>query len=364
MNNCIGIINLDEYESRIEELVKNRSLGAVPLAARYRIIDFILSNMTNSGIESIGIFAKSKSRSLMDHLKNGRPWDLHRKREGLRFFNFGYSDPAFEDVHNFAENIEFIKRSKKEYVVLTPSYMICNIDFNKVVEAHKKSSKDITLVYKNINSTEEEFEGCDLLNINSDGKLLSVDKFLKDKQSINVSMEMYVMSTELFIDIVLDSIRTGMFRKVKEYINFNLDKLEVGTYEFKSYLACVNSLKSYYKFNMELLDEKVSEELFNKVRPIYTKVKDEGPTYYGENSNINNSIIANGCCIEGEVINSVIGRRVVIQKGVRIENCIILQNTVINKGSKLVNVIANKGCFLEEDTVYINENKIPIVISR
>lgn len=256
MNNCIGIINLDEDESRIEELVKNRSLGAVPLAARYRIIDFILSNMTNSGIESIGIFAKSKSRSLMDHLKNGRPWDLHRKREGLRFFNFGYSDPAFEDVHNFAENIEFIKRSKKEYVVLTPSYMICNIDFNKVVEAHKKSSKDITLVYKNINSTEEEFEGCDLLNINSDGKLLSVDKFLKDKQSINVSMEMYVMSTELFIDIVLDSIRTGMFRKVKEYINFNLDKLEVGTYEFKSYLACVNSLKSYYKFNMELLDEK------------------------------------------------------------------------------------------------------------
>ena len=124
MNNCLGIINLDENESRMGELTRKRCLASVPLAARYRVIDFILSNMTNSGIECIGIFAKNKSRSLMDHLTNGRPWDLHRKKDGLKVFNFGDEDPSYDDVHNFADNIEFVKNSNKKYVLLSPSYMV------------------------------------------------------------------------------------------------------------------------------------------------------------------------------------------------------------------------------------------------
>lgn len=361
MNNCIGIINLDEDERRVEELVKNRTLGAIPIGARYRVIDFVLSNMTNSGIGSIGIFSKSKCRALVDHLKNGKPWDLHRKKDGLRLFNFGYSDPAFEDVRNFAENIEFIKKSKKEYVVLTPSYMICNIDYNEVVEAHKKSKNDITIVYKHVDN-KEEFEQCDFLNINSFGKLLSVEKYVESKDDINVSMEMYIMSTELFIDIVLESIRTGLYRKVKDYISSNLDNLNVGAYKFEGFLCCINSLESYYRANLKLLDKKVGKELFNEKRPIYTKVKDEGPTFYGEDSKVKNSIIANGCCIEGEVTNSVIGRRVVVDKGVEINNCIILQDTVINRNSELTNVIVNKGTCISEEVCEIGESCMPKVI--
>lgn len=117
MKNCIGIINLDENENRMGELVVNRSLASVPIAARYRVIDFVLSNMTNSGIECIGIFTKNKSRSLIDHLTNGRPWDLNRKKDGLKVFNFGNDDPVFDDVHNFAENIQFLKVSRREYVL-------------------------------------------------------------------------------------------------------------------------------------------------------------------------------------------------------------------------------------------------------
>lgn len=361
MNNCIGIINLDEDERELNELVSNRPLAAVPIGARYRVIDFVLSNMTNSGIGSIGIFSKSKCRALMDHLKNGKPWDLHRKRDGLRLFNFGYSNPAFEDVRNFADNIEFIKGSKKEYVVLTPSYMVCNIDYNEVIEAHKKSENDITVVYKHIND-KEEFKGCDLLNINSVGKLLSVEKYIEAKEGINVSMEMYIMSTELFIDIVLESIRTGLYRKVKDYISSNLDSLNVGVYKFEGFLCCINSLKSYYRANLKLLDKKVSKELFDEKRPIYTKVKDEGPTFYGEDSQVKNSIIANGCCIEGEVINSIIGRRVVVDKGVKISNCVILQNTVVNRNSELTNVIVNKGTCISEEAIHVGERAKPKVI--
>lgn len=166
MENCIGIINLDENENRMGALVKKRPLASVPIAGRYRVIDFILSNMTNSGIESIAIFTKNKSRSLMDHLANGRPWDLHRKKDGLKFFNFGNEDPSYDDVHCFLENLDCIKLSKKEYVLLAPSYMIANIDFREFIKNHKKSKNDISIMYKSVNTAKKEFIGCDVLNIN------------------------------------------------------------------------------------------------------------------------------------------------------------------------------------------------------
>lgn len=362
MNNCVGIINLDENESRMGELVRNRSLAAIPIAARYRIVDFILSNMTNSGIECIGIFAKNKSRALIDHLKNGRPWDIHRKRDGLKVFNFGYGDLDFEDVHNFSDNIEFIKYSRKKYVMLAPSYMICNIDYNKVLDKHVKSRNEITVVYKNINNADRDFINCNILNIDGQERLLSVGENTGSEYTAKVNMEMYIMSTALFIDIVEESIRSGMYRKIKEFISSNLNKIKVGGYEFTGYLACINSLNSYYSFNMDLLKKRVNRELFFEGMPIFTKTKDESPTHYTEKSSVKNSIIANGCYIEGEVKNSVIGRRVYIAKGAKVENCIILQNTVIGQNATLSRVIADKGSDIKAGESYIGSERWPVVI--
>ncbi|MBD7913455.1 glucose-1-phosphate adenylyltransferase subunit GlgD [Clostridium cibarium] len=364
MNNCVGIINLDEDESKMGELVRNRQLAAIPIAARYRIIDFVLSNMTNSGVECIGIFSKNKARVLMDHLKNGRPWDLHRKRDGLKVFNFGYEDPAFDDVHNFSENIEFIKYSRKEYIIMAPSYMVCNIDYNEALEEHKKTGNDITMIYKNVGNADKCFIGCEVLNIDESGKLLSVGENIGRKNSSNINMEMYIMSTELFIDIVLDSIRSGMYRKIKQFINSNLDILNVRCFKFNGYLTCINSLSSYYTSNMDLLKKKVNDELFYEGRPIFTKTKDEAPTHYGRECNVRNSIIANGCCIEGEVRNSIIGRRVCIARGAKIESCIILQNSIIGKEGKLNKVIADKGAEIKEEEIYIGSESCPIVIEK
>jgi len=364
VNNCVGIINLDENESRMGELVRNRSLAAIPIAARYRIVDFVLSNMTNSGIECIGIFAKNKSRALMDHLKNGRPWDLHRKRDGLRIFNFANEDPAFEDVHNFSDNIEFIKYSRKKYVMIAPSYMICNIDYNKVLDKHIKSKNEITLVYKNINNADRDFLNCSILNIDSYERLLSVGENTGSEYTAKINTEMYIMSTALFIDIVEESLRGGIYRKIKQFINSNLDKVKVGGYKFTGYLACINSLNSYYSFNMDLLKKNVNMELFFEGMPIFTKTKDESPTHYTDKSNVKNSIIANGCYIEGEVKNSVIGRRVYIAKGAKIENCIILQNTVVGQNAILSRVIADKGSDIKTGENYMGSEIWPVVIKN
>lgn len=362
MNNCIGIINLDESEQRIAELTRHRTLASLPIAGRYRVVDFVLSNMTNSGIESIGIFTKNKSRSLIDHLTNGRPWDLHRKKDGLRVFNFGEDAPAHDDVHNFLENIDFFEHSRKEYVLISPSYMICNIDYNELVSYHKNEQNDVTIVYKNVKNAENGFVDCQVLNLDNSSRVIGVGENIGLKNNTNISMEMYIMKTDLFIDIVYNSVKSGMYRKVKQYVNGNIKNLKVGAYEFKGYLACINSTKSYYDANMDFLNEKVNKELFYNSAPIYTKPKDECPTHYTEFSSVQNSIIANGAYIEGTVKNCVIGRKVYIGKDTVLENCVILQNTVIGDKVKMDKVITDKGTVIKdgEEVRGLKDNPVTI----
>lgn len=366
MKNCLGIINLDENESKMGELVANRSLASVPIAGRYRIIDFVLSNMANSGIEGIGIFTKNKSRSLINHLTNGRPWDLHRKKDGLRVFNFGDNDPFYDDVHNFAENIEFIKQSRKEYVLISPSYMICNIDYNEVLKYHKKSKNDITVVYKNVLEDGKKFIGCDVLNIDSENRVNSIGENIEVETdgNINISMEMYIMKMDILIDIVYKSIKNGLYRKIKQCIKANLDTLNVGGFEFKGYLSCVNSSKSYFDMNMELLNKDVNRELFYDKKPIYTKSQDESPTQYTKKSKVSNSIVANGSYIEGTLENCIVGRRVHIEEGTVLKNCVILQNTIIGANANMSKVIANKGTVVEKNQSIIGTEENPVTIQR
>ena len=364
MKDCLGIINLDENQSRMGEIVRNRTIASVPIGARYRIIDFVLSNMANSGIEGIGVFAPTKSRSLMNHLTSGRAWDLHRKKDGLRIFNFGDYEPYYDDVHNFLENIEFLEQSRKEYVLLSPSYMICNIDYNKVLEFHKKENNDITVVSKEVLDAKRKFIDCDILNTNSDNKVTSVGKNIGIENKARINMEMYIMKTSLFEKIIYESIKTGIYRKVKGYINSNLHKLNVGSYDFKGYLACVNSSKAYFDTNIEILNEKVNEELFYNENPIYTKSQDEPPTKYTDESNVTNSIIANGSYIEGEVENCIIGRRVIVGKGAKIKNCILLQNTKVEEGAIMDKVIVDKGTIINEREIIRGTFEYPVILQR
>jgi glucose-1-phosphate adenylyltransferase len=364
MNNCLGIINLDENQSRMGELVRYRTLASVPLSARYRIIDFVLSNMANSGIEGIGIFTANKSRSLINHLTNGRPWDLHRKKDGLRVFNFGDYDPYYDDVHNFLDNIEFIEQSRKEYVLISPSYMICNIDYNEVLRYHKKSQNDITIVHKDVNNSHGKFLDCEVLNIDDTNRVISVGENIGREKNAKISMEMYIMKTDLFINIIHECIKTGIHRKIKGYINSNLDRFRVGAFEFDGYLSCINSIKSYFDTNLDILNQNINKELFYNKKPIYTKSQDEPPTQYTEMSLVLNSIIANGSYIEGEVKNCIIGRRVFIGKGCKLENCVIMQNTIIGNDVVMNRVIADKGTVINENEIIRGTSNYPVTIQR
>ena len=184
--------------------------------------------------------------------------------------------------------------------------MICNINYSELIKYHIKQGNDVTTVYKNVKHVEDRFIGCQVLNLDESSRVIGVGENVGLKNSANINMEMYIMKTDLFVDMIYECIRSGMQRKIKSYIRANLDKLKVEDYEFKGYLSCINSIKDYFDTNLDILNEEVSNELFYGENPIYTKSQDEPPTKYTDMSKVSNSIVANGSFIEGEVKNCIL----------------------------------------------------------
>jgi glucose-1-phosphate adenylyltransferase len=364
LKDYMGILNLNEKEDSIRNLTRSRTVASIPLGGRYRTIDFVLSNMVNAGIQNIGLFTKSRSRSLVDHLVGGRPWDLDRKREGLFIFNFGIGDTSIEDVEMFRNNIDYFQLSRQKYVIVSSSYMICNIDYTEAAKAHEESGCDITVIYKKADNCKKSFIDCDVLNIDENNRVISVGKNIGVQNNNNICMEMYIMKKKTFIELVYKCVTTGICRKIKHAIYRSLEEYNVRAYEFKGYVECVNSIKAYHKINMDFLDTKVSKELFFNNGLIYTKVKDESPTKYAEESTVANSLIANGCIIEGTVENSIISRRVRVKKGAVVKNCIIMQNCEIGEDAVLTNIITDKNIVIGKGKQLKGDKEIPLVIEK
>lgn len=364
LKNYMGILNLDENEDNIRPLTLCRSLASIPIGGRYRIIDFILSNMVNVGIENVGIFTKTKSRSLLDHLGSGKSWDLDRKISGLFLFHFGNITSYEGDVDSLRNNMEYFVRSKQKYVILASSNMICNIDFREAARCHEKSGKDVTMIYKTIDDGKSNFIGCDVINLNEDGDIISVGKNIGKEDNLKIFSGMFIMEKDYIVDIIHTCLQTGCAKNIKDYIKNNLKKIEINCYEFKGYMQCINTINSYFKANMDMLNEEIRKELFYGNGLIYTKVKDEAPTKYGDNARIDNSLIANGCIIDGLVKDSIIGRRVTIGKGAVLEKCIIMQGTEIGENVVLKNVIIDKNNIIERGKELKGDNELPIVVEK
>ncbi len=368
LKNCQGIINLSENEYNIKRLANDRPIAAIPVAGRYRIIDFVLSNMVNAGIQNVGVFTDYNHRSLLDHTGNGKDWDLDRKIDGLFIFTPNFNPLTTSvprgDIHNFYSHIDYLKQSKQEYVLISCSYMIANVDYLSVYQNHKKDGADISIIYTHVNNADTDFERCYLLNLGKTGRVVSVGLNMGHRKTANVSMEMYLMKKELLLEIIMDSISKGEHFYLNDAINQCISSLKVTAYKHEGYVKCVNSVEKYFEANMDFLNTEISEELFYSERKIFTKVKDESPTFYSKDAKVENSLIANGCIIEGEVKNSIIFRRVNVEKGAKVENSIIMQNGHIKSKSKLENVILDKGVVISENKELKGDRSIPLVIDK
>ena len=367
MKRIMGIINLSERTEHIKELTLNRAIASLPFAGRYRVIDFALSNMVNSRIDNVAVVTQGKTRSLVDHLGSGKPWDLNRNRDGLFIFHPDVSSQDVVqrkgDMEIFKENLDYLYRSKEEYVAMSRSYMIGVVDYENIMAYHEDRGADITIVYSKVMNG-SDFMYCDTVLVGNNHEIRSIGKNMSKEKEVDISMEMYFMKRELLITIIEDAIQTGDSDHLKQCIFNRLTNMKVYGYRHYGYVACINSLPNYYKASMDMLHQDIYSELFRSERLIYTKVKNEPPAKYTNTSIVENSLIGSGCVIKGTVINSVIARGVVVEENAVVKNSIIMQNANIAATSDLNYMIIDKNVTISAEKRLNGDVNHPYVVKK
>ena len=345
MSNVLGLIFANMHELTVTDLTKNRAMASVPFGARYRLIDFPLSNMVNSGISTVGIVTKSNYQSLLDHVGSGDEWDLSRKNGGLHFLP-PYSNYVTGLYRGRLEALvgiqNFISTSKAEYVIMTDCDCVANIDFKKIVDFHEEKGSDITVVFGRKDFTPEQTKTRTILKVDDNGEVLDVLVRPELSGSYDASMNIFVMSKEFVLKVINESSSRNLYSFEVDVLQHRLKEFKVFGYEFTGFYEQIDGIGAYYKANMALMDRDVRKELFNLDDPIYTKVRDEAPAKYGLESSAKSSLVADGCIIEGTVENSILFRGVKVGKGAVVKNCILMQNTEVGDKCELNYVIADK----------------------
>ena len=369
LKDLIGIIDSTEENEQLKEITRTRSLVALPMASRYRLVDFLLSNMVNSGIHNVGIVTLNHYNSLVEHLGSGKEWDLNRKRGGLLIFHPYGNDQSQDLYRGNVDAIEsamgFIKGCQEKYVLITASSMLYKLTFDKAFDKHLETGADITLFYsENQELTREEKRHSTLLDIDDEGCVTDIQINSSSSKLKNIYMNTCIIEKNLLEYLLEECISRGNYDFVKDVLLLKLKKLKIYGYSYSGYLAQMNSVKAYFDHNMELLNKNVREELFFNEGLIHTKVMDEPPAIYTEDAEIKNCMIADGCRIEGTVENSILFRRVKVGKGSIIKNCIIMQDTEIYENVTLENVIIDKNVIIRRNRKMIGQKSYPMVVAK
>lgn len=342
---ALGIINFSGNHIHVDGLEDYRPIAAFSFLGRYRAIDFPISNMSNSGIERIQVYINKKPRSLAEHLGTGRHYNINSKRGRLHllFSENGTENSLYDtDISAYIENMECIEEATAPYVVIAPSYMIYTQDFRELLLTHAESNADISLLYHTVDNAKDSFLNCDILNLNKQKGVQSIEKNRGTAKNRNIFMDTYVMKRDLFIDLVKKAKKLSSMYTLPQIINAYCDELDIRGISHRGYFATITDLKSYYDANLSLLDYKDAQTLFKEDWPIYTRTNDSCPTQYFNGSDVKKSVVSNGCLIGGTVINSVIGRGCTIKDGAVVKNCVILPDVVIEEGIHVENQVVDK----------------------
>lgn len=347
-----GLIFANANDNMLKKLTANRSMASVPFGARYRIIDFALSNLVNAGVMSVGIITKENYRSLMDHVGSGVAWDLDRKNGGIYMIPPYYKSGVkryMGSVSAMNGAMDFIERCSGEYIVLYNSHTIANIDISKAFKQHLATKADVTMVYHN-GILPKDYDGKWFLTLGDDNRVTEMS-FDEKEGEVSYGLGVSIIKKDLLIKLVKEACEDDLVSFVKDVLANKLKTLKIYGFLHDEFVALMDNTATYYESSMSLLDKKVRDQLFNKKRPIYTKVRDGMPTRYGTKSKVKNSLLGDDCIIEGEVKNSILFRGVKVEKGAKVENCILMQETIVGKDAQLYNVIADKNAVISSEMV-------------
>ncbi len=369
MHNTIGIILTGGINEKTKALSEKRSVAAIPVAGKYRAIDFVLSNMVNSGINKVGVVTQYSYRSLMDHLGSGKEWDLDRRNDGLFVFppylsgeNSGWYRGTADGIYN---NLTFLKRSNAEYALVTTGNCIYKMLYDDLLSAHVETGADITVVYRDMSDfPAEELQQMGIIKINEEGRITDLQEKPVNPSTTFGSMGVYVMRKDLLVTMIEECHSKGYYDFVKDILIRNMDCTKIMGYRFEGYWRPMASVPLYFNCNMDMLKPEVRKELFWDDGRIFTKVKDETPSKYNDEAQVTNSVVADGCIIEGTVIDSVLFRGVTVKRGAVIRNSIIMQGSVIEENASLDYAILDKEVVVSEGKSLKGELTYPFIVTK
>ena len=357
----IGLISTNYVHDDFDELTESRTLPTLMFGGKYRLIDFAISNMVNAGINAVGVISHYKYRSLADHISNGKPWGLARKKGGL-FMLPGSVYASREKGNRFLvrdlldNHIFFDKEKEADYVILCDGSTVMNIDFRAFIENHQQSGDPVTLL-------------CKSMPERTDGRFLEVeDGHVKAFSRAGWGSDLRFLNC-MIIDrqyLVNGLERYGAmdFSDLMEVFDERIGYMKVGYMEYDGFVGVIESLNDYMRVSQKLLDEDVRAELFDGERKIYTTPQDRTPTIYRPGSVVKNSLVSAGCVIEGRVENSIISRNTYVGKGAVVKDCIILQKGRIEEGAYIRGVISDKSAVISKGVRLEAGADRPIVIAK
>lgn len=369
MKDVMGIIYTGENDARLRELSTTRAVAALPVAGRYRVIDFLVSSMVNGAIRNVGVIMQKNYHSLMDHLGSGKEWDLHGKINGLHILppfltreNIGVYNGLLDALRS---NANYLQRSKQETLVLSNSNIIYNAKIDELVRYHEESGADITLLYTKDQSIKRDEYGS-YITVSEDGKVTDMEVEPTHPSLEGCFMDVIVMSRELLLKLVDRGVAHGLHAMSKDILMpmISEKQMNIKAYEYKGLCWRIDSIQSYFRFNMDVLDTEKRNGIFRQDLPVYTKVRDEMPAYYANGSHVTNSLVADGCIVEGKVENSILFRGVRIAPDACVKNCIIMQDGQVHSGANIENCILDKQATIKRNARLIGPEAYPIVIAK
>lgn len=364
-NNVLGLIYSNAYDSAIPELTTLRTMGSVPFGGRYRLIDFALSNMVNCGITKVGVATKNNYQSLMDHLGSGKPWDLSRKNDGMFLlppFSTKDSSAITSRLEALQSCMNFLSKSSEEYVILTDCNVVCNVDFGEMVDAHIASGADITVAYKN--GVKPALTGLMTLELDGDGRATAITVGAPTGGEENYSLNMFVLRKALLERMLHEAAGLYLTDFERDLFMRNVQALKIHGFAVQGFVRTLYSLQSFFDANLELLKRENRRQLFCPDRPVYTKVQDSMPTIYGLGAEVSNSLIADGCVIEGTVENSILFRGVRVGKGAVVRNSILMQHSMIGDNATVSCAVMDKSGVIKPGKTICGDMSFPISIGK
>ena len=341
--NVMGIIFANDATTGV--LTEKRTMASLPFGARYRQVDFALSNLSCAGVRHIGIISRHSYQSLMHHVGSGEEWGLELGEGGLEFltpFAQSTKDVYRGKLDSLNTAMDFLEFGDDEYVVMIDSAIVSNFDLNAVIAAHIASGKDITVVTKTGICNGEK--NIDLALKMNEGEIVDIVCDCKASADYVASMDVFVASKPWLINMVEQAAAHGESHLDRDLImgGWKNGTVSVNTYAFEGVALYNESEEEYYFNTLALLKKDVRADVFGGAHPVWTKVRDRVPCYYGEKVKMENVLVADGCMLEGEVEDSVLFRQVTVEAGAEVENCIIMNDCVIGEGAEVKYAILDK----------------------